>query len=113
MELEDSVVFIVVYEFQTFFKCSVNEARIKHDVQADEIEKCLAEDVLLCYRKVPQPSQHLDQMLVSVRDGGRIPTIILIGCPRPEATRIQKNSSKRINREKVTSIVIYVTSREE
>ena len=26
LELEDSVVFIVVYEFQAFFKCSVNEA---------------------------------------------------------------------------------------
>ena len=39
--------------------------RIKHDVQTDEIEKCLAEDVLLCYREVPQPSEDLDQMLVS------------------------------------------------
>lgn len=26
LELEDSVVFVVVYEFQTFLKCSVNEA---------------------------------------------------------------------------------------
>lgn len=40
--------------------------RIKHDVQADKVEKCLAEDMLFCYRKIPQPPQHLDQLLVSM-----------------------------------------------
>lgn len=40
---------------------------IKHDIQANKIEKRPAEDMLFCYRKIPQPPQNLDQLLVSMK----------------------------------------------